>query len=433
MAAHGGALLLTSGDRLPPETAARAGDAIYAVGAAAAQAVPDALHALVGTTPAETSVLVASELFAGPSAVGIATADAFPDALAGGPHARPSGPRSFSPPPRRWTPASTSTCAARPRSPRPGSSAAQPHFPPRSRNPSTKPCSADLAGRPMHPARWLAAVVAGRYWCDAPPPAVCRWLAAVVVQRYCSTHPQAWWLTPWWPCRRVATTVIAVVGPEAGVCAAALGAGPTCARWSRTPRARPWTGGLRDTGGGAARAHPVAGARRRPVGGGVADEALGRHLRPAGRRGALEVEVAAAVARWRRGRWSCPTTTSSSTRSRGRRRGGTSTSASCTRAAPHRVVPTTPAAAATAIAHLHAGRWWPDLDRLLADVDQVVPDRVGTSRRCPRRPARALRHGWWGRLSLRVATISWKAHSDARVAAPAVTAGAPVVPRRRSW
>ena len=91
MAARGGALLLTSGDRLPPETAARAGDAIYAVGAAAAQAVPDALHALVGTTPAETSVLVASELFAGPSAVGIATADAFPDALAGGPHAAALG------------------------------------------------------------------------------------------------------------------------------------------------------------------------------------------------------------------------------------------------------------------------------------------------------------------------------------------------------
>ena len=91
MAARGGALLLTSGDRLPPETAARAGDAIYAVGAAAAQAVPDALHALVGTTPAETSVLVASELFADPSAVGIATADAFPDALAGGPHAAALG------------------------------------------------------------------------------------------------------------------------------------------------------------------------------------------------------------------------------------------------------------------------------------------------------------------------------------------------------
>jgi hypothetical protein len=28
------------------------------------------------------------------------------------------------------------------------------------------------------------------------------------------------------------------------------------------------------------------------------------------------------------------------------------------------------------IATLASGRWWPDLDRLLADVDRVVPDRV---------------------------------------------------------
>ena len=48
------------------------------------------------------------------------------------------------------------------------------------------------------------------------------------------------------------------------------------------------------------------------------------------------------------------------------------------RAAPARVVP---ADAATdrlqsRIATLASGRWWPDLDRLLADVDRVVPDRL---------------------------------------------------------
>jgi hypothetical protein len=48
------------------------------------------------------------------------------------------------------------------------------------------------------------------------------------------------------------------------------------------------------------------------------------------------------------------------------------------RAAPSRVVP----AAATAeevrarIGTLASGRWWPDLDRLLAEVDRVVPDQV---------------------------------------------------------
>jgi hypothetical protein len=48
------------------------------------------------------------------------------------------------------------------------------------------------------------------------------------------------------------------------------------------------------------------------------------------------------------------------------------------RAAPSRVVPADPSAAKVqaSIAQLASGRWWPDLDRLLADVDQVVPDRV---------------------------------------------------------
>jgi hypothetical protein len=48
------------------------------------------------------------------------------------------------------------------------------------------------------------------------------------------------------------------------------------------------------------------------------------------------------------------------------------------RAAPIRVVPV---AAATdqlrsRIGKLTSGRWWPDLDQVLADVDRVVPDQV---------------------------------------------------------
>ncbi len=44
---------------------------------------------------------------------------------------------------------------------------------------------------------------------------------------------------------------------------------------------------------------------------------------------------------------------------------------------PSRVVPADAAAKLqTSIAKLASGRWWPELDRLLADVDRVVPDQV---------------------------------------------------------
>jgi hypothetical protein len=35
-----------------------------------------------------------------------------------------------------------------------------------------------------------------------------------------------------------------------------------------------------------------------------------------------------------------------------------------------------PGPAVAGIAKLSGGRWWPALDRLLADVDRVVPDQV---------------------------------------------------------
>jgi hypothetical protein len=48
------------------------------------------------------------------------------------------------------------------------------------------------------------------------------------------------------------------------------------------------------------------------------------------------------------------------------------------RAASARVVPASaePDAVRQAVARLRAGRWWPDLDRLLEGVERVVPDRV---------------------------------------------------------
>lgn len=82
MASAGGAVLLTAGQRLPDETAPLAGYADVAVGQAAAHALPDA-EAVAGATPAETSVLLAASWFDAPTAVGIATAEDYPDALAG--------------------------------------------------------------------------------------------------------------------------------------------------------------------------------------------------------------------------------------------------------------------------------------------------------------------------------------------------------------
>jgi hypothetical protein len=48
--------------------------------------------------------------------------------------------------------------------------------------------------------------------------------------------------------------------------------------------------------------------------------------------------------------------------------------------ARHRVVPVAGdrTSIRAEIGRLRAGRWWPDLDELLAHVERQVPDRVGT-------------------------------------------------------
>ena len=50
--------------------------------------------------------------------------------------------------------------------------------------------------------------------------------------------------------------------------------------------------------------------------------------------------------------------------------------------APHRVVVTgtSPGQAARAVRGLRAGRWWPDFDALLADLDRRVPDALQVNR-----------------------------------------------------
>ncbi len=84
----GGAILLTDGPYQAPETAAYISahvfDPAYAVGGAAAAADPSAIP-LVGSDRFATAVAVADRFFSSPSAVGIATGLAFPDALSAGP------------------------------------------------------------------------------------------------------------------------------------------------------------------------------------------------------------------------------------------------------------------------------------------------------------------------------------------------------------
>jgi len=83
----GASVLLTDGTAMPPSVASYLGGltspTVYAVGAAAAQADPQAT-ALFGGDRYATSVIVAQKFFPAPSVVGVATGADFPDALAGG-------------------------------------------------------------------------------------------------------------------------------------------------------------------------------------------------------------------------------------------------------------------------------------------------------------------------------------------------------------
>ncbi len=86
-AAAKGAILLTNGATMDPTTAAylaaHPSDTVFAVGGPAAQADPTATP-LVGSDRYETSSIVAAHFYAAPTAAGIATGLAFPDALDGG-------------------------------------------------------------------------------------------------------------------------------------------------------------------------------------------------------------------------------------------------------------------------------------------------------------------------------------------------------------
>ncbi|MCU1484620.1 MAG: hypothetical protein JWN67_1366 [Actinomycetia bacterium] len=86
----GGAVLLTNGTAMPPETKAyidaHGAAKRYAIGAPAAAADPGAT-AITGTDDADISQKVAAQFFPGTPEVSVASSANFPDALAGGAHA----------------------------------------------------------------------------------------------------------------------------------------------------------------------------------------------------------------------------------------------------------------------------------------------------------------------------------------------------------
>ena len=175
--------------------------------------------------------------------------------------------------------------------------------------------------------------------------------------------------------QRTTTTVVAVVGTDATACVEQLGRAANVvsvvvdaddppldravAAWTQAARGHsPYL--VHD-------ADPLAA---------VAD-AWVRRFDEEGPRGELEVAVAETLARWRVGSIELPDyylllDAESWTATRRHWYLGVLHAA-----APARVVPVTGTDAEAALAHLGAGRWWPDLDQLLDGVDRVVPDQVG--------------------------------------------------------
>lgn len=176
--------------------------------------------------------------------------------------------------------------------------------------------------------------------------------------------------------QRVSTTVIALVGADARACAEALGAAANVRAVlpaQDTPSLDRAVKAWREAKG----AHiPYLVHDADPLA--TVADAWVRRFDQHGPVGELEVAVTETVARWRARSLELPDyylvldAQSLDTTTRHWYLG------LLHRAAPPRVVPVaaTPAEITTRIAHLPAGRWWPDLDQLLSGIEHVVPDRV---------------------------------------------------------
>lgn len=176
--------------------------------------------------------------------------------------------------------------------------------------------------------------------------------------------------------QRISTTVIALVGDQARSCAQALGQAANIRAKLPDPAAPPLER--------AAAAWQAATSTNAPYLVHDADplalvaDAWVRRYDQQGPAGELEVAVRETLARWRARTIELPDyyllldSESWAATPRHWYLGV------LVRAAPVRVVPAEPAADQlhSRVATLPSGRWWPDLDQLLAGVDRVVPDQL---------------------------------------------------------
>jgi hypothetical protein len=176
--------------------------------------------------------------------------------------------------------------------------------------------------------------------------------------------------------QRVSTTVIALVGEQARACTQALGRAANIRAEVPDPAAPPLER--------AAAAWQAATSAQAPYLVHDADplalvaEAWVRRYDEQGPAGELEVAVGETVGRWRARVIELPDyylVLGSGSWGATRRHWYLGL---LHRAAPSRVVPATAASdkLQATIGNLASGRWWPELDRLLAEVDRVVPDQV---------------------------------------------------------
>jgi hypothetical protein len=177
--------------------------------------------------------------------------------------------------------------------------------------------------------------------------------------------------------QRTSTTVVALVGDPASSCVTALGRAANVVAHLTDPAAAPLQRAV-DAWGAAARTHAPYFVHDADPLAAVVDAWIRRYDEQ-GPVGELEVAVAETVARWRARSIELPDyylVLDADTWGATRRHWYLGVLHD---AGPARVVPATgdPAVVAETLAHLAAGRWWPDVDRLLEGVDRVVPDQVG--------------------------------------------------------
>ena len=179
--------------------------------------------------------------------------------------------------------------------------------------------------------------------------------------------------------QRTSTTVVTLVGERAAACVTALGRASNVVAHLADAGAAPLDRAV-DAWGVAARTHSPYFVHDADPLAAVVDTWVRRYDEE-GPIGELEVAVTEPVARWRARSIELPDyylVLDAETWGATRRHWYLGV---LHEAGPARVVPAVgdPAVLADALGHRAAGRWWPDVDRLLDGVDRVVPDQIGRS------------------------------------------------------